>query len=615
MFEREGLNYVKVPSEDWLEKIQILISENDILVDESKTRAKGIEQLSAIIEQQGEEISNEETARLETDLQQSREALQTEKARFDALKAALNEVTEKYHEHMEESEVGAARERELIGAIRILEVENEDLNAVLTDTKSESQSLANEIISLQALSQNLEKKIQELQESESELIPKLELAVGKTEEAFLERDKAILREQQALDEIKRLNEKYNETAQKWKLKAETEIANMRAQHLQDKKKAGDEIAKLEAKVSHSHSQAERSIREKRAAESELEKMMKHIPDEVERLNGIIEEVAGRLRSAEREKSDNLEALGSLQQKLSRDQNRYEKEKEELVFQVDDFYRRLRRAEKDLEDSKESTVKLMNQVTQLEHENDKLKDAKIKMLIQKDSELHGQQVKHETETSELKSKLSAVTAAHSKTCQELQHTISNQHDVAARWKSESNSLVTRYESVITELRGQIARCQERIKELETEIQDSAQSRKELALEVEAERRNTQKSKLLLRSTEDKCDSLTRKIDVLLKNEHDAVVEKKHLQRQIDRMHMERERLERERSYKENREMGVVRQTGRSTKYETSVADSESQQDLRTLQAEIERVKNRSRSAHHNIDVFLNTLDDENDLLSD
>ncbi|ORY36880.1 hypothetical protein BCR33DRAFT_473207 [Rhizoclosmatium globosum] len=60
MLEREGQNYVKVPSEDWVklqQKIQILISENDVLVDESKTRAKGIEQLSTIIEQQAEEIS------------------------------------------------------------------------------------------------------------------------------------------------------------------------------------------------------------------------------------------------------------------------------------------------------------------------------------------------------------------------------------------------------------------------------------------------------------------------------------------------------------------------------------------------------------------------------
>ncbi|KAJ3055779.1 hypothetical protein HDU99_007500, partial [Rhizoclosmatium hyalinum] len=192
MLEREGQNYVKVPSEDWVklqQKIQILISENDVLVDESKTRAKGIEQLSTIIEQQAEEISslretesnlesqiesltqqlessqqnlqnqeshcnnlheqlsaaNQASEQLESQLVESRESVAAEKTRFEGIKAALDQITEKYHELMEEAEVAAERERELIGAVRMLEVENEEVAAELRDSKTETEALKTQV--------------------------------------------------------------------------------------------------------------------------------------------------------------------------------------------------------------------------------------------------------------------------------------------------------------------------------------------------------------------------------------------------------------------------------------------------------------------------------------
>ncbi|KAJ3262724.1 hypothetical protein HDU77_000166 [Chytriomyces hyalinus] len=661
MDEQEADRYVKATPEEWSQlnqKIEVLIRENDILVEENKTRSKGIEQLQEIISSQAEEVShlrqtessltsqiasreekirhveaqlssatskinsllstlstsNAESTRLEQELAHALEMVQTEKGRCESVREALDAVTDRYREHVSETEHLAVREKQLISILKSLEAENEGLAGEVSELKSECQTVTDNLESMISLSKTLESKIQDAQISEMDAAQRLQLAVQRSEEAFLERDKALLREQQSLEEIKRLNEKYAETAQKYKLKAENEVASLRSQHLQDRRKLGEDISKLEASVAHAQAQTDRAIREKRAAESELEKMSHHIPDEVERLNGIIEEVAARLRSAEREKAENMETLSSLQQKLSRDQNRHEKEKEELVFQVDDFYRRLRRAEKDLEDAKENTVKIMSQVSTLEHDNEKLRDSKIKYQMNKEGEFQSLLLKHENETSDLKSRLSAVSASHSKTCQELQHLIATQHDLSTRWKSESASLVSRYESVVSDLRAQLTRYQEKMKEMEVEIGDVAQLRKEAVLEVEAEQRNTQKAKLLLRAAEDKCDSLGRRIEALMKNEHDVLSEKKHLQRQLDRMHMERERLERERSYKENRESGQVRYATKMALQErVTPSDTDSQQDVRALQAEIERVKSRSRAAHHNshVGAFINGLDDEGD----
>lgn len=70
----------------------------------------------------------------------------------------------------------------------------------------------------------------------------------------------------------------------------------------------DENAKLEQSYTLLQSQIERAIREKRAAESELEKVTRHIPQEADRLTMAIEEVHSKLRSSERDRHDAIQKL-------------------------------------------------------------------------------------------------------------------------------------------------------------------------------------------------------------------------------------------------------------------------------------------------------------------
>jgi predicted nuclease with TOPRIM domain len=51
---------------------------------------------------------------------------------------------------------------------------------------------------------------------------------------------------------------------------------------------------------------ERAIREKRAAESELEKMTLRLPQETQRMNDIIEELSNKLRLTEKERIQSSE---------------------------------------------------------------------------------------------------------------------------------------------------------------------------------------------------------------------------------------------------------------------------------------------------------------------
>lgn len=56
------------------------------------------------------------------------------------------------------------------------------------------------------------------------------------------------------------------------------------------------------------SQVERAIREKRAAESELDKITRHIPAESDRLTMAVEEMHSKLCASERDRHEALQKL-------------------------------------------------------------------------------------------------------------------------------------------------------------------------------------------------------------------------------------------------------------------------------------------------------------------
>ena len=104
----------------------------------------------------------------------------------------------------------------------------------------------------------------------------------------------------------------------------------------------------------------------RAAENELAKIQKTLPEECERLNVIVDELNIRLRNSEKDRYELSHKAESLSVKLSREQGRIEKEKEDYSTRSDEAFRRLKRSESELEETKEEKVKLMNKLSETDH---------------------------------------------------------------------------------------------------------------------------------------------------------------------------------------------------------------------------------------------------------
>ena len=83
---------------------------------------------------------------------------------------------------------------------------------------------------------------------------------------------------------------------------------LRTQFNHEKRHLIDELHKLEELCTSLQSQNERAMRDKRAAESELDKMTRHIPAEVDRMTMALEELHSKLAASERERHDSMQKL-------------------------------------------------------------------------------------------------------------------------------------------------------------------------------------------------------------------------------------------------------------------------------------------------------------------
>jgi hypothetical protein len=83
---------------------------------------------------------------------------------------------------------------------------------------------------------------------------------------------------------------------------------LRSQFAVEKRKFVDETQKLEEFCTSLQSQIERALRDKRSAESELDKISRHIPAEADRLTMVLEEMHSKLCASERERHESVQKL-------------------------------------------------------------------------------------------------------------------------------------------------------------------------------------------------------------------------------------------------------------------------------------------------------------------
>ena len=180
----------------------------------------------------------------------------------------------------------------------------------------------------------------------------------------LERDVAQATEANSRKEIEMLQSKLDEVHSRTRETIEKEVdrcvysANLtqlngssRAQFSAQREKLIQEINNLEGSRAQLQALMERAVREKRAAENELDRLTSSYPVELERLSRTIDDLTCKLRSSELTKIEMTRQVDNYKNRLIKEENKFEADKAQLSNLSQDAFRKLRKSEADLEDTK------------------------------------------------------------------------------------------------------------------------------------------------------------------------------------------------------------------------------------------------------------------------
>ncbi|OUM58696.1 hypothetical protein PIROE2DRAFT_15961, partial [Piromyces sp. E2] len=270
-------------------KIEVLEQENDLLIKQQKDKNKEIDMMKMEINKKNHEvqsltkINNDNQKKIDTlvvnlktlnnkkleveknlelcsenynkstndnnmlhsDLCRAMNEIREYKKKLGEYKKSLEEITVRYQTHVKEATEMAANEKKLIDQLKISDEELTNQKENYSNALEEINNLRNQQTELLQLTKDMEKRINELEKKEIDLNKQIQCHIDIAEEAKLNCDRALLKEDHYVKEIQRLKNSLTENTSKFNEKSEKNINLIVAKHESEKQKLMKEINLLE----------------------------------------------------------------------------------------------------------------------------------------------------------------------------------------------------------------------------------------------------------------------------------------------------------------------------------------------------------------------------------
>uniref|UniRef100_A0A3Q3W4S3 Uncharacterized protein n=1 Tax=Mola mola TaxID=94237 RepID=A0A3Q3W4S3_MOLML len=349
----------------------------------------------------------------------------------------------------------------------------QQLQAVLSQLETRLKAAAQEAEAVRREQTVWERVVRELQsrcttleEEKFEALAKVRESGQVAEEAALQKDQALLREKQKTEELEKTKEAIKQLIQDAAVRTRKEVDNVRKQCNAQIHHMAEELSALQLECADKKSQIERSLRERKAVEEELEKVYKEGWAEPEFRK--IDALHQRCLNAERMKDDMNLTLQSTQTRLKK-MEMYSEELSRCQEEVRRLQGFLASARDDCVRVSDERLQLQQESLQLHKEMDELRKASL--LVQKKSKQ--QQVAQMEQEYSLKEQGLDARVRELEECNrssnaDLRRLLTAQQKSTQRWKEEANNLVQSFETKIKTL-AELNRHKQRSHELEVQLE--------------------------------------------------------------------------------------------------------------------------------------------------
>nr|XP_046259740.1 sodium channel and clathrin linker 1 [Scatophagus argus]XP_046259747.1 sodium channel and clathrin linker 1 [Scatophagus argus] len=452
-----------------------------------------------------------EMEELHSQLRQSKAELRTATAKVDEMTKLLQNLQDQMQRREEDVAEAQGREDAADRRLQQLQTALSQLEARLKAASQEAEAVRREQTVWERKVGELQARCTTLEEEKYEALAKVRESVQVAEEAALQKDQALLREKQKAEELEKTKEAIKQLIQDAAVRTRKEVDNVRKQCNVQIHRMAEELSALQLECADKESQIERSLRERKAVEEELEKVYKEGRAEPEFRK--IDALHQRCLDAERMKDDMSLTLQSTQNKLKKLEMDYTEELSRCQEEVRRLQGSLASARDDCVGVSDERLQLQQENLQLRREMDELR--KETLLVQKKAKQQVSQMEQEYSLKEqgLDARLRELEECSRSSSADLRRLLTAQQKSTQRWKEEAKNLIQSFETKITGLKAELNRQKQRSHDLEMQLETDHNAIAEYERQLTEYQEKTNRLQRRLTQAEQRATTATQQLSML------------------------------------------------------------------------------------------------------
>ncbi|XP_037620964.1 sodium channel and clathrin linker 1 isoform X3 [Sebastes umbrosus] len=419
-----------------------------------------------------------EMEELHSQLRQAKAELRTATAKVNEMTKLLQSIQDQMQRREEDVAEAQGREDAADRRLQQLQAALSQLEARLKAASQEAEAVRRDQPVWERKVGELQARCTTLEEEKYEALAKVRESVQVAEEAALQKD---------------------------------QVDNVRKQCNVQIHRMAEELSALQLECADKESQIERSQRERRAVEEELEKVYKEGRAEPEFRK--IDALHQRCLDAERMKEDMSLTLQSTQNKLKKMEMDYSEELSRCQEEVRRLQGSLAAARDDCVGISEERLQLQQENLQLRREMDELRKATL--LVQKKTKQQLSQMEQEYSMKEqgLGARVEELEESSRSSSVDLTRLLTAQQKSTQRWKDEAKNLVQAFETKITGLKAELNRQKQRSHELEMQLETDHNAVAEYERQLAEYQEKASRLQRRLTQAEQKATTATQQLSML------------------------------------------------------------------------------------------------------
>uniref|UniRef100_A0A803T9I7 Serologically defined colon cancer antigen 8 n=1 Tax=Anolis carolinensis TaxID=28377 RepID=A0A803T9I7_ANOCA len=409
--------------------------------------------------------------------------------------------------------------------------------AVLSQTHSNVhvqtiERLTKEKDELIAALSSLRINLSEMQRRECSAYEQVKQAIHMTEEANLERTKALVQCEQLKNEMERQRNRLERELAIQLDKRAQEREAVREEMKKEKENLSSMVLSLSQNVAGLEVQIDRVTREKISLASQLEDAQNQNASHDIEINKVCGEIRYQLNQTKMKKDEVEKDHRDYRTKTMRELEIKDQEIVKLKAELNQNKQRLEQTQQDITGAKDECLKLTELLGKTEHQLHltRLEKENIQHSFNKEAKTRALQAQQREQ--ELTQKMQQMEAQHDKTVNELDVLLRSQNELLSKLKDECCTLAKKLEYVTEKNRSEVGQLSQENEYVHGRLEKMQKRNDELEIQCIQHGKMHEKMKLRLQQLDKHCQTTAQQLVELLNKQNNLYKERQALKEEVD-----------------------------------------------------------------------------------